>query len=152
MSERRQTQRSKKRISCALTVNGHRYAGMVLDVSATGVFVQTSAAPKVGSHVTLELQLSGIETLPIRARVARRRSVPTRLKSIAHGGVGLALEGAPEEYFRLIGELQASQEAPPPVKEEPPVKEAPRTKKPPPSGLARKALLARLKKLSSESG
>jgi len=149
MNEKRQMPRSKKRISCAVTVNGQRYAGMVLDVSATGVFVQTSAAPKVGSTVTLELQLSGIETLPIRARVARRRSVPARLKSIVHGGIGLALEGAPEEYFRLIGELQGPRETAAPVKEEPSVKETPGTKQTPRSGLARKALLGRLKKLSS---
>jgi len=149
MRERRQTPRSKKRISCAITVDGHRYAGIVLDVSATGVFVQTSATPKMGSNVTLELQLSGIETLPIRARVARRHSVPARLKSIVHGGIGLALEGAPEEYFRLIGELQGPRETAPAVKEKPSVKETPGAKKTPRSRLERKALLARLKKLSS---
>jgi hypothetical protein len=126
-------------------VNGQRYTGIVIDISATGLFVQTSAAPKPGTPVMLELQLPNGDLLPLHANVARRRNVPAHLKSIAQGGVGLCLEGAPEAYFQLIEDLQGPREASAPVKEKPRRKEAPQ------ADLARKALLARLKQLRSEA-
>ena len=146
MSDKRQMPRTKKRLSCTLTVNGQRYSGIVLDVSATGLFVQTGATPKPGTQVALVLQLTSGDSLPLRATVARRRNVPTHLKSIAQGGIGLCLEGAPEEYFSLIEDLQGPREAAPPVKP------TARPKETPHSQLARKALLARLKHLRSDVG
>jgi hypothetical protein len=141
MSDKRRMPRTRKRLSCSLTINEQRYSGIVLDVSATGLFIQTSATPKPGSNVGLEVQIAPGESLPLQATVARRRNVPNHLKSIATGGVGLCLEGAPEEYFALIKELQAPREATTPEDD------AARPKKLPHSDLARRALLARLEKL-----
>ncbi len=145
MSDNRKMPRTKKRLSCRVTVNEQRYTGIVIDLSATGMFVQTSATPKPGTPVMLEVQMIDGDTLQLHATVARLRNVPARLKTIVQGGVGLRLEGAPEAYFRLIEELQGPREAAPSEEETPEPKQAPR------SGLARKALLARLKLIRSES-
>ena len=145
MSDNRRMPRTKKRLSCRVTVNQQRYSGIVLDVSATGMFVQTSVTPTPGTQVTLDVQLPNGDKLQLCAVVARRRNVPAHLKSIAQGGVGLCLEAAPEEYFRLIKELQGPRpEAAAPAKEAPQPEQAPR------SELVRKARLARLKRLHLE--
>ena len=144
MSDKRRMPRSKKRLSCTLDINGQRYNGLVLDVSATGLFVQTSASPRPGSDISIDVSLPDGESLILRARVARRRNVPAHLKSIALGGLGVRLAGAPEQYFQLVEELQGPREQ---------VEEAAAPAKlveSPPADLARKALLARLEQLRAE--
>jgi hypothetical protein len=146
MDDNRRMPRTKKRLSCTVMVSQQRYTGIVIDVSATGLFVQTNATPKPGTQVTVELQVPGGETIALNTAVARRRNVPAHLKSIARGGIGLCIEGASESYFALIGELQGEKTAPPkPAAKKPQPKEAPH------SSLARKALLKRLDKLRSEA-
>lgn len=148
MDDNRRMPRTKKRLSCTVLVSNQSYTGIVLDVSATGIFVQTSAAPKPGEPVHVDLQMPGGEILPLEATVARRRKVPARLKSIAQGGVGLCLDAPPEAYFSMIGDLQAPRSKEPAKPEKP----AKTLKQTPTSGLARKALLKRLEKLRSETG
>ena len=146
MSDNRRMPRTKKRLSCTLIADDQRTAGIVLDVSATGLFVQTSATILPGAKVELEIQLPEGTTLLLHTSVMRRRTVPPQLRSVARGGLGLAVEGTPEEYYKLIGDLQGPREtavAPKP---------AARAKETPPSDLARKALLARLKKMRSGTG
>ncbi len=50
--------RFKKRMSCRLKQEQRTYAGLVLDVSRTGLFVQTSAGAKPGDEVEV---LSGLQ-------------------------------------------------------------------------------------------
>ena len=142
---------------CELVAEGGRTPGIVLDLSANGVFVQTSATLPPGSRVDLELQLPGSkEPIRIHGRVARRRAVPARLRSVVQGGIGVAIDNAPEAFFRFIAELQKSDvqaselqnsEAQPQAPAEEPTA-SPR----PQSNLARKALLERLRRLRVDHG
>ena len=88
--------RTKKRLACTLLIEGNRLAGIVLDLSATGFFVQTSANPKPGTRFNLELDLPGEpERALLAVRVARKEvslcgdmgSDPTMLPSLL--GTGL---------------------------------------------------------------
>jgi len=90
-------------MTCTLMCRGKRYAGLVLDISANGLFVQTSAGPELGEPVQLDVSLPGRQE-PVRmdGKTARRRVVPPRLRAVAHGGVGIALVNAPEEYFEYV--------------------------------------------------
>jgi hypothetical protein len=106
-------------MACTIVVGQRRHSGFVLDVSATGLFVQTSASPPPGSQVEVELSVPGErDPVHIRAAVARRKVVPPRLRTVAHGGVGLQIQSAPEAYFTMIAALQemgpAAGEADPP--------------------------------------
>ncbi len=105
-------QRTKKRLACTLMIEGSRLAGIVLDLSASGLFVQTSANPAHGARVGLELDIPGeSQRCPLAVRVARRKVVPPRLKSVVHGGLGLQIENAPEAYFRYLAQIQADEAA-----------------------------------------
>ena len=114
----RRSQRTKKRLACTPVIGGHRTAGIVLDLSATGLFVQASANPPPGAKLDLEIDIPGESQRPLLAvRVARMKVVPPRLKSVVHGGVGLQIDSAPEAFFRYLTKLQPGEvAAAPPAK------------------------------------
>lgn len=80
----------------------------VLDLSSTGLFVQTGARLRPGADVEVRLQLANLpEPLLLRARVARTKQVPTQLTTVAHGGVGLRLREVPKQYLAAIEKLDS---------------------------------------------
>lgn len=102
--------RTKKRIACDLTIDGDRYKGIVLDVSAFGIFVQTNARPNPGAFVELSLTLQGGKSpVAMEATVARRNVVPPQLLAVAKGGIGLAIEDPPKEFLDFLSEVSRVQ-------------------------------------------
>jgi hypothetical protein len=101
--------RSKKRIPCEVKSGQHRHAGMILDVSATGLFIQTSAAHPPGTRVNVDVNLPSGSQLLLQGSVARRKVVPARLRSVETGGIGVRLDYAPEEFFQLIARVQGTE-------------------------------------------
>ncbi len=94
--------RIRKRVPCRITVaHDVTHTGMVLNVSRTGLFVQTSAVAEPGADLGLELSPDGA-TLPLRAEVRWRRIVAPHLRSVQNGGIGVRLQHAPEAYFRFV--------------------------------------------------
>jgi hypothetical protein len=112
--ERRGVERLKQRLTCELVMGDRRHPGIVLDVSPTGLFVQTSASPPPGERVRLKLRRSGGAEIEVEASVARRYVVPRRLVSVARGGVGLRIESAFDEYLQLVRSALRTEEEPPP--------------------------------------
>ena len=103
--ERRENERTKKRIACKIRADNRHVSGFVLDVSQTGLFVQTSASLQIGSVVEVEFRLPDSETIiAMRATVARKRVVPHQLTAIARGGLGLRLEHPPPAYLKFVAE------------------------------------------------
>lgn len=98
--------RQKKRLSCELVVNESRYSGIVVDFSASGLFVQMNAKPTPGQRVELAVSLPGLEEpVSMEARVVRKKIVPPQLLTLAGGGVGLAVDEPDEAYLDFVGEL-----------------------------------------------
>jgi uncharacterized protein (TIGR02266 family) len=109
---RRRLPRTKMRIACTLHLEESLHSGMVLDISAGGLFVQTNASPAPGTPLRLELRVPGLpEPIEMQATVARKRIVPPRLRALLKGGVGLQLENPPEEFYALVAKLQAPEVA-----------------------------------------
>lgn len=103
----RQSDRKRHRAPCAVTIDGRRHSGFMLDYSSSGLFIQTSASPKRGQRLDLELTLHG-ETLPMHVEVVRRRAVPAQLRTVAGGGIGVRILSAPEAFYALIAAEQES--------------------------------------------
>jgi hypothetical protein len=103
--ERRSEQRIRRRLSCELFADGHRYQGIVVDLSASGLFLQTDAALDPGTRVDVLLKGSRFPEVIVRAVVARRRLTPTLLASVIHRGVGLRIVEAPEAYYEALREF-----------------------------------------------
>lgn len=100
--EKRGAPRRKKRMTCELRFDGRKAGGIVIDVSETGVFVQTAAKPRLGSVIDVRLSPgAGRAEIAVRARVARVRRTDPRLARIQGSGIGLQVLDAPAEYYDL---------------------------------------------------
>lgn len=97
----RGAERTRQRAACTLTLDGRRHNGFVLDLSQSGLFIQTSATPEIGQRLDIEVVIRG-ETLPMHVEVVRRKAVPPQLLTVAHGGIGVRILAAPEEYYQLL--------------------------------------------------
>lgn len=101
--EKRRLQRSKKRLTCEVQVDGKSHAGIVRDHSASGIFVQTRVRPEPNKvvEVVFRAEPSG-EEIRVEAGVVRERVSPSGLQSSVPGGVGLELLDPPPELFALL--------------------------------------------------
>jgi hypothetical protein len=97
----RRSNRTKHRTPCAVTIDGRRHNGFLVDYSMSGMFIQTSARPNVGERLDIELILRG-HKLPMHVEVARRKTVPAQLRAVAGGGIGVRILSVPESFYRLI--------------------------------------------------
>jgi hypothetical protein len=80
---------------------------MVLNVSRSGLFVQTTAGASPGDAVHLELALGRAE-LPLDARVVWRRVVAPHLRTVSTGGMGVHIQYASDAWFGFLAGLAAS--------------------------------------------
>ncbi len=104
--DRRRAKRMKKRLGCSLQIDGRHHSGVVLDVSATGLFVQTNAKPDPGTPVSFEISIPGSpRPLFFQAVVARQKIVPPQLLTVAQGGLGLLIQNAPEDWYAFIASV-----------------------------------------------
>jgi hypothetical protein len=101
--DKRRAQRIRRRITCDFVHDGQSHRGIVLDLSETGIFVQTVAAAALGDVLRVRLRAAGAEEIEFDAVVARRVSVPPQLTSVARGGLGLRVRRPPAAYFLLLG-------------------------------------------------
>jgi hypothetical protein len=112
--ERRKFERQKQRLTCELVIGDRRHTGIVLDVSPTGLFVQTSASPPPGERLRVRLRRPGGGDVEVVASIARRYVVPSRLASVARGGIGLRIESGCDEYLELVHSALRTEEEPTP--------------------------------------
>ncbi len=97
--------RFRKRIPCTLRQSRSTFSGLVVDVSRTGLFVQTSAGAKAGDEVEVMLSRWKSEAdIVLSAQVVWQRKVPPQLRSAVEGGLGLQIRYAPEPYYVLLVE------------------------------------------------
>jgi Tfp pilus assembly protein PilZ len=99
------------RISCEVSVGARRHSGLVLNVSPSGLFVQTVARPTSGDTVQVALNVPGrAEFMTLDATVVWKRAVPAGLLRVAQGGVGLCLVNPPEGYYQFLADAARSPE------------------------------------------
>jgi hypothetical protein len=105
-------ERKKRRMPCDVRFEGRRHSGLVLDLSPSGLFIQTGAKAGPGAPLDLDLSVPGeAQKLRLQAEVVRQRVVPARLRTVAQGGVGVRILNAPEAYYRFMGLLGIGEDA-----------------------------------------
>jgi hypothetical protein len=108
--ERRREVRTKRRLSCEFFVDGDRHTGIVVDLSASGLFLRTDAGLDPGTALEVHLDGARFPRVTIHTVVARRRRTPALLSSVLHRGLGLRITHAPEEYYAALeGNSELSQ-------------------------------------------
>ncbi len=83
----------------------------ILDVSRTGLFLQTDAAIDAVTQVDVELSPGAqSEVIPLQASVVWKRVIPPKLRRVASGGLGMQILWAPEPYYQLLASLMKDPE------------------------------------------
>jgi len=104
-SNKRRFERERQRITCELNVAGKRHVGIVTDLSASGIFVQTSATPPIGSDLRLTIPDACGVQVELIATVRRLTKPHRSVASIERGGLGLRVDSAPEPYYQFLVSL-----------------------------------------------
>ena len=110
--DKRRHRRHARRIPCKLIVNEREVSSFVLDLSASGLFIQTHARPRIGERLRLQLTFAS-SPFELSVLVVRAKQVPPSLLAQAKGGIGVRIMSAPEEYDRLLAQLGIGENAEP---------------------------------------
>src|SRR5262245_29716831 len=104
-AERRSSNRRKWRIPCQLWGGKREHNALVLDLSQTGLFIQTHAKTQPGDRLEVRLSGNDGDTLDLVVEVVRSLHIPQNLLMAAKGGIGVRITSAPPEYQQLVNSL-----------------------------------------------
>ena len=109
----RQQERIRKRVTADVRVGEKQLKGLIVDLSAAGLFVQIEAAtlPQRGIEVELEFAESSFGP-PMTLRGEGVRRSLSNLGSVGARGVGVRIVEAPAEYHEAIAGLLSDREPP----------------------------------------
>ena len=110
--DKRRHRRHARRMPCQLFVGEREFSALVLDLSKSGLFIQTHARPVIGERLKL-LVAHKPAPLELVVEVVRARQVPPNLLAFAKGGIGVRIVSAPEEYDLLLAALGIGDHAEP---------------------------------------
>jgi len=107
--ERRKYPREDYRFMCELALAGKSYSGIGTNVSAAGLFIQTSAPFAPGDHIHVRTYGSDGSAIEIDAIVVRRTNMSRSIAPVkgASTGVGLEVTFASEEFYHLLTDLMS---------------------------------------------
>ncbi len=112
------TNRKKRRIPCTLWVGEREHSALILDVSPSGLFVQTHAKTQRSERLHLFFS-QGSDMLELIVEVVRTKSVPQNLLAATKGGIGVRIVSAPEEYYEMLTALGINERSKPTFELEP---------------------------------
>lgn len=100
--EKRYFPRTRHRVGCEFEFANRRHTGIVGDLSARGLFVQSSVLPPGGTELELMLRVAGSAAITIRGSVARLSRPNRTAAAVVPVGFALQITWAPEAYFALL--------------------------------------------------
>jgi hypothetical protein len=101
--------RYRKRLPCRVKVGGNAHEGWIVNLSRTGLFVQTAAGAGPGEMVEVAVQApTASPDLVLRSQVVWQRSVPPQLRELM-GGIGVQIHQPPETYYSLVEAVERLQ-------------------------------------------
>jgi hypothetical protein len=107
--ERRDQPRIRRELPCTLQVEERRLRGLVRDVSAWGLFVQTPGDLPPGSDAIVAFRTPEGQRFVLETSVPYRRQVSHSLAALSAGGVGLRIQDPPAVYLRWVEGVSADE-------------------------------------------
>lgn len=102
--------RYKKRLPCRVNLGASQYSGLIMNLSRSGLFVQTGAGPAPGERVDVAVQApTATPDIILTSRVVWKRVVPPQLRNTLAGGIGVEIQYAPEAYYSLLEAVERLQ-------------------------------------------
>ena len=103
-SERRSFARVPYRIPCAFEHRGARLGGIVTDVAARGIFVESSHRIPPGTELSFVLR-DPRGPYQVTGRVVHEKRSHRSARQVVAGGFSVRLDVIPEPFFQLLVEL-----------------------------------------------
>ena len=103
--EKRKFTRENYRAGCEFRIDGAMHAGIVSDISARGLYIQSSFIPDEGTPIEMIVRQRGLDEFAIKGRVARFKRSHRAATAVVQGGFAVEVESAPEDFFQLLIEL-----------------------------------------------
>jgi hypothetical protein len=103
--EKRRFARTRHRVGCEFELANRRHTGIVGDISARGLFVQSSVLPPRGTELELVLRVAGSAAITVSGCVARLSRPNRTAAAVVPVGFAVQITWAPEAYFALLLEL-----------------------------------------------
>ena len=100
--ERREQGRIRQEFPCVLLVDGCRYRGLVQDVSAQGLYVQTPGELPTGVDAIVTFRTPEGRRFTLETSVPHRRQLSHSTASLGTGGVGLHIQHPSRSYLRWV--------------------------------------------------
>jgi len=98
--------RFRKRLPCRVTVGERAHEGWIVNLSRSGLFVQTGAGVDPGEYVEVALQApTASPDLVLRSRVVWQRAVPPQHRDLM-GGIGVQIHHAPDSWYSLLAAVE----------------------------------------------
>jgi Tfp pilus assembly protein PilZ len=98
--------RFRKRLPCQVKIGGSAHEGWIVNLSRSGLFVQTGVGVRPGEEIEVALQApTASPDLVLRSRVVWRRSVPAPFRDVM-GGIGVQIHSPPESYYSLVDAVE----------------------------------------------
>ena len=98
--------RKKKTLFCQLDCRGKRHPAVVLDLSASGLFVRLATALPLGTEVGVTLRLAGGKEWNLRAELAREPQADSSRGPLYGMGLGLRITEAPDGFAEFVESLK----------------------------------------------
>lgn len=113
--------RVKKRIHCTLEHESRHGSGLILNLSPSGIFVQTTQPAEPGTRVAIDfIDPEHSRPIELETAVVWRRRISPHMTGLNQSGMGLRLIDAPPEYRALV-----AKSAQPPLIDKAPREERP---------------------------
>ena len=104
-SNRRDSNRRLRPLSCEIEIDGKVHSGVIRDLSRHGLFVTSCFEAGLGTPVTVLVRRPGGEIWEIRSTMARSADGSQAL--ISRRGLGLVIDEAPAEFHEFVAELES---------------------------------------------
>ena len=104
--KRRKFRRHRVRLPAEFRVGGRDYRGFVVDLSASGLFIQSSAGG-LESGTDAVVSIRSEPAMQVIGKITRQRARHRDMATIESPGIGIRIESAPEEYYQLVLTLES---------------------------------------------
>jgi uncharacterized protein YndB with AHSA1/START domain len=104
--------RKKRRTPCQIHVSDRVHSGLVLDLSASGLFIQTNAKARPGERFAISFAGPDGAPIAVQVEVVRTKVVPPNLLALTQGGFGVRILEAPPGYYEFLRWLGLEDAAP----------------------------------------
>jgi len=103
-SNRRDSDRRLRPLSCEIELEGKVHSGVIRDLSRQGLFVTSRFKADLGTPVTVRVRRPGGEIWEIQATTVRSADGSQAL--ISRRGLGLVVNEAPAAFCEFVAELE----------------------------------------------